>query len=294
MRIDNSMYSLYCKCPLAYFERYHGLLQQNSTGNPSRESEVHAGEGSRNIQQSASGIELAAPSESLDFGTRFHQLLHLRRLRLCGDQQPVLPEWPDDRIESECQSTLAQYDAFWRGREYTYLESERTHVLPLPGSEGRHELVVKLDAICRFPDGTIGPFDSKSENRPGYNTREDWAGRTQAKLYLHASKVLYPDEHVSSLCVDVITRGSPKGRRSPIFSRIEDIGSSQAAIDDALRNVLWVADDIQRSLHLGWFRSNMNACKRGWDKCDYYNLHVYGRTEHNLKLYKIAEEYLKT
>lgn len=371
MLIDNSIFSIYSKCPLMYFERYEvdnrdvqeqrnrrglqGLsgesdgetatapgvvsmalrralptpeLGQSSPGHQSDFGAIQPalpGESSGASDEFGGpagafvifnngpgpggpghqGIELDEPSEGLDFGTRMHQLLHIRRCRELGARRgcgsgesralPVFPEWPDEAIEAEAQATLAAYEAHYIN-EYEYLESERTSVLEIPPRFSQvgasHQLVVKLDAVVRHSDGTIGPFDTKTESRTGYNTREDWAGKTQAKIYLYALGLLYPDEKVSRLVVDVVTRGSAKARRGPIFNRLDDISSSPGAIEEAIRNVAWVADDIERSRKTGWWRSNMNMCKRGWERCDYYDLHVYGRTSRNLSRYRPAEQYL--
>lgn len=278
------------------------------------------------------GIELDEPSEGRDFGTRFHQLLHERRCRQLalsihsgaklvggGLDSETYPEWPDEDIEAEAQATLAAYEAHYV-RDFEYLESERTHCLELPkrcpdcwelGIQGprllenerwcekcervfgTHQLCVKLDAVVRHLDATIGPMDTKTESRTGYNDRENWAGRTQAKAYLWALAQLYPHEKVSRLVVDVVTRGSAKMRRQPIFTRLDDISSTSAEINEAIRNIVCVAEDIERSRVLGWWRSNMNLCKRGWERCDYYFLHVLGRTPENLKRYRVAEQYLE-
>jgi len=277
------------------------------------------------------GIELDEPSEGRDFGTRMHQLLHERRCRQLGisihtGKRPLgrlgtetYPEWPDEGIESEAQATLAAYEAHWI-KDYEYLESERTSIVDLPErcptcwSDGLrradlpddqqwcalcqraftvHQLVVKIDAVVRHDDGTIGPMDTKTESKPGYNSREDWSGRTQAKIYLSALERLYPNERVSRLVVDVVTRRSPKANRQPLFTRLDDIASTPQQLDEALRNVVHVADCIEQNRRVGWWPSNMNVCKKGWEKCDFYPLHVIGRTSENLKKYRPAEKYLE-
>jgi hypothetical protein len=303
VRIDNSAFTLYMKCPRMYFERYEAdatslqyerLREPNVPdevlGVPSKSTPAVAHDGLLKIHPSSAGrgIELASRSrDGLDFGTRFHSLADNARRNVLGLQ--LAPESRlDGRIEDEVQATFAQYQQHWLGNEYTYIESERTHVLPLPQTE--HQLVVKIDGVVRHADGTIGPLDTKTESKPGYNFREDWAGRTQASLYLWALQTLYPTERVSRLVVDVVTRGGPK--RAPSFSRIDDISRPQAALEDAIRNVIWVCEDIEISRRTGWWRSNMNLCKEGWKRCDYYSLHVYGRTEENLRLYRPAEQYL--
>lgn len=332
---------MYSKCPRLYWERYEATdflgtpTPVRAGGAPSPEAPpdsgpsaagpMHSsdGRGTSNLQIldqpiTGPGIELDKASEGLAFGSRMHQLLHERRCRQLGLSISVQPEWPDEAIESECQATLAAYEAHYV-RDYEYLESERTHALPIlrrcPDCDGLgqpkldleitqrccencgrifriHELVVKLDAVVRHGDGTIGPMDTKTESRPGYNTREDWAGKTQAKAYLYALKSLYPNEKVSRFVLDVVTRGQAKNQHQPIFTRLDDISSTPEALEDYIRNVNWVADDIEHSRRTGWWRSNMNLCKKGWEKCDYFALHVIGRTAQNLKLYRPAEQYL--
>lgn len=257
------------------------------------------GSGVQPVQRAPTGIELAGPKPDLDFGSRFHQLVEHRRLlrlsqnvaaselqlRLRKLEQP----WPNDDIEREAQFTFAQYEAHYLPEPLEFLEAEKTHTIPIPGTP--HELTVKIDGVVRHADGTIGPLDTKTERSGSQNnTREAWAGRTQASLYLWALKALYPEERVSRLVVDVVTRGTPK--KLPLFTRLDDIARPQAALDDAIRNVVWVCDDIERSRQSGFWRSNMNICKDGWKRCDYYDLHVYGETAENLQKFQAAEAYL--
>lgn len=353
MQLDNTIFSIYSKCPKMYFERYEADNSALQTAIPMGKTGESSNDGNGpssllpilHAATSSGGIELDQPAEGRDFGTRMHQLLHERRLvrlglRATGPPSPSpdntsesgqvreaighgqtftpAPEWPDEAIESEAQATLAAYEAHYV-RDFEYLESERTSRVPCLrgcpecGGEGSpkislpddqrickscghqftiHELVVKLDAVVRFGDKTIGPMDTKSEGRPGYNTREDWSGRTQAKAYLYALERLYPHEKVSRLVVDVVTRASPKARRGPLFTRLDDIRSTPEAIEEAIQNISLVGDDIEHARRVGFWRSNMNLCKRGWERCDYFLLHVEGRTEANLRKYRPAEQYL--
>jgi hypothetical protein len=336
MRLDNSAFSMYMKCPLLYKEKYEATDFVERASKDVSGGDNGGGDGGASPVASAirepvfslpviqPGIELIKEREGLDFGTRFHQLLHeRRRLLLCqhpvGEPPKPAPEWPDEAIEAEAQATLAAYEAHYIA-DCEYLESERTHILDLPArcpdcwrdcsddetstpgrywckecqrAFNRHKLIVKLDAVVRHGDGTIGPFDTKTESKPGYNTREDWAGRTQAKIYLYALGALYPNERVSRLIVDVVTRGSPKARRGPVFYRHDDIGSTPEAIGDAVRNFVRVASLIEEHKRTGWWPSNMNVCKKGWERCDLYDLHILGRTEKNLAKFRPAEQYLE-
>lgn len=281
------------KCPRMYYERYE------APNNALQSLPSDASSTSRSVQlpvlvdvarqPASSGIEpIARSRDGLDFGTRFHWLADASRRKLLLLPVPSSSPCFGEQLDSECDSTFAAYEQHYLGDPTAFIESERTHTLPLPQTQ--HKLAVKLDAVCRFSDGTIGPFDTKTESKPGYNFREDWAGRTQASLYLWALTQLYPGERVSRLVVDVVTRGS--ARRGPSFSRIDDIARTQSELEDAVRNVIWVCQDVEASRASGWWRSNMNICKQGWMRCDYYDLHVYGRSEKTLALYKPAEAYL--
>ena len=326
MRIDNTAFTMYMKCPRMYYERYEAdeILQAVPQTDTNRGPGPTPPEGNaldKHIDvrpesvgearfvhaarpAAGSGIELAGPKPDRDFGTRFHQLVELRRLRGIQLQHngpglskqsgqsiriPEYPDWPDPELENEAQATFALYEQRYLPEPLEFLEAERTHTIKIPGTS--HELAVKIDGVVRHNDGSIGPLDTKTE-RPGSqnNTREAWAGRTQASLYLWALQILYPKERVSRLVVDVVTRGGPK--RAPLFNRFDDISRPQAALEEAIRNVVWVCEDIQRSRKSGWWRSNMNICKDGWKRCDYYDLHVYGRTPENLRKFQPAERYL--
>lgn len=296
MNLDNSAFTLYMRCPKMYFERYEAdgtelvkLQGLYVTKGSERTGETVKEAGA--VRPAVHGIELAARSrDGLDFGTRFHALAdNARRIGLGHPVRDLhLSNATKRGLDDECDATFAAYEQHWLGSELTYIESEKTHVIPLPKTE--HNVVVKIDAVCRFPDWTIGPLDTKTESKPGYNFREDWAGKTQASIYLWALTQLYPGEKVSRLVVDVVTRGN--SRRAPSFARIDDISRTPAELEDAIRNFAWVCADIEASRQSGWWRSNMNICKDGWKRCDYYDLHVYGRTESTLKLYKPAEAYL--
>lgn len=313
MIIDNTAFTMYMRCPKMFFERYEGALDAEMP----RLRSLDVGREDLPILQSSRGIELRDEThDSREFGKRFHKLVEHRRLSdiakrgrdadsrqrsaagasptsgtvpsVCGlELQPV--RLPDDALSAECEALFAAYEAHYLPEPLEFLEAERTHIIDLPAS--KHQLAVKIDGVVRFPDGTIGPLDTKTqESGSSNNSRENWAGRTQASLYLWALKELYPGESVSRLVVDVATRSSPK--RGPVFYRIDDITRTQAQLDESVKNVLWVCEDVEASRRSGFWRSNMNICKDGWKRCDYYDLHVYGRTPENLAKFKPAEVYL--
>src|ERR1051326_4761031 len=116
MQIDNSQFTMYMRCPKMWWERYEAkyaaealsINSRRGSGTSSNAPPVVAapaatGElpavvgtlgqaGEFPIFQpggTLQGIELDEPSEGRDFGTRFHQLLHERRLRQLG--VPALP-----------------------------------------------------------------------------------------------------------------------------------------------------------------------------------------------------------
>lgn len=93
------------------------------------------------------------------------------------------------------------------------------------------------------------------------------------------------------MVIDVVTRGSAKF--PPSFRRMDDISQSDESQADAVRNVAYVAEEIARCREQRWWPSNRNSCVDPFgQRCEYYPLHVIGRTDANLRLYKPAEDYL--
>lgn len=304
MRIDNSALTKFRFCGLAYQERYEvdvplSSLQRQCTdgrGFPPPDGECGLpGSGPAPDPRTAKGIVGIAPTPDKDFGSRFHQLVANARRR--QSQQPTVQyaPWPDESIELECQATWAQYQAYYATDPHTapiqrILSVERTEHIALPGTG--HELTVRIDAVVGFDDGTIGPLDTKTEKHGSRsNTRESWVGRTQAALYLWACRQLYPQETVSRMVIDVVTRGTAKFPAS--FRRMDDISQSLAMQEDAIRNAIQVAEEITRHRQDGWWPSNRNSCVEWWGRpCEYYDLHVLGRTDANLRKYRPARDYL--
>src|SRR5207245_744589 len=123
-------------------------------------------------------------------------------------------------------------------------------------------------------------------------SREAWASRSQASFYLWALARLLPTERVSRLVVDIVTRGNSK--RPPHFWRMDDITRTPEQLEESLRNFVRVCDEIERHRREGWWPRDDNRCKDGWRRCDYYPVHVIGRSDATLRLYRPAQDYLST
>lgn len=292
MRLDNSALNAWRFCGLKWYERYEAevpdvllseVQEARQPGRPVPGADVPE----LCVRR---GIASIAPAPARDFGTRFHQLVANHRRALSGQPQVEYPEWPEEDIELEARATFAQYLAAYPEEPYQFLSIERTEHVPIPGTE--HECTIRADSIVRFDDGTIGPLDVKTERHGSRaNSREAWVGRTQAALYLWACARLYPQETVSRMVVDVVTRGTPKF--PPSFRRMDDISQSPEQLDDAVRNVVQVAEEIARCREIGWYPSNKNLCVDAFgQRCEYMPLHILGRTDANLRLFRPAEDYL--
>lgn len=274
MRLDNSASKIFKECPLKFFERYEAKFPDSQ----------------------AVGLELA--NESADgrlFGSRMHELLHEYRAKLAGKPIAEFAPCASSAIESEAQICFAAYQAAYPVEPFEVIEAEQTRVVPLPG--GKHELVVKLDALVRSKaHGCLQVLDTKTQSRASSNNDpEHWAARPQVSLYLYAARILYPTEEVSDeIILDLIRRQSPKGQAGPEFHR-DSPRRSEHQIDKAVRDICWVADQIESMRASGYYPAFEDACKMGNWKCSYYNLHVIeGAREDLLKRYfKPAEPYLE-
>jgi len=93
----------------------------------------------------------------------------------------------------------------------------------------------------------------------------------------------------------VLTRQSPKGQEAPTFPPRQTIQRSEAQIEQAVRDMIVVADTIeeyrQKFGDEPW-PSSTEECCQGYFECDFYPLHVIGRSEELLKLYQPTTPYL--
>lgn len=295
MRIDNSRAKTWHKCPWMYRERY-----------------IH-------------NIEPRNKAAFFGYGSRMHKLLEHR---LLGTPAPPKPDSLDDVLEAECQSMFAAYEAHYPVEPFDVVDVERYVEVPLPRTTcGRcsspelepsqsyprcllcracgfhsaiHIYIAKIDGIVRMRDtGMLNILEHKTEKRGGkQNLPEAWAARAQVGLYLWAVESLY-GEPVDQIILDVLTRQSPAGREPPTFSR-QNLQRSREQIDQALQDLVWTADKIEemttqfaeRSSYDPW-PADKEQCAPGAWKCDYYSLHIFGRSQEVLDAqYAEAEEYL--
>ena len=270
MRIDNSMAKAWRKCPLEAYEKYYARYP----GSP------------------LVGIETSRGNTvARDFGKRMHELLHWHRE---PGVKPIYPEAPDSAVEAEAQATLAAYLAHYPVEPFEVVQAERTQVVPL--SE-RHELVVKLDTLVRNRQGELQVLDVKTQNRASNNNdSEHWASRPQVSLYVYAARLLYPKEKVSDeVIIDLIRRQSDKGQVGPEFHR-EHPRRNAIQIALAVRDIIWVADQIEAMSGGDYWPAFRDNCKVGNWKCDYFELHNHtaeARSDLLRKYYKPAVPYLE-
>ena len=271
MRIDNSQAQKFRKCPKYVEERYHQKYP-----------------GSELV-----GIEPAIESDGRDFGKRMHQLLHEHRARLKGSPIKDFPPLANAKLEQECQSTLAAYLGHYPVEPWEVVEAERTQVVPLSGG---HELVVKLDAIVRNRHGVLQVLDTKTQARTSNNNdAEHWAARPQVALYIYAARFLWPKETVSDeIILDLVRRQSPTGLLGPEFHRDSPRRTPQQ-IEEAVRDIVWVADRIEEAQRTGFWTGFRDNCKIGNWKCDYFHLHNQPEAARDdlLRKFRPAEPYLE-
>lgn len=260
MRIDNSQAKLFFECPTKCHERYDNNLEL-----------------------------IARDTESLDFGTRWHELQAARN-RIQDAQhlhvtQPITIIEP--RLEAEAQATFQAYLQHYGEERREVVDVERTLVVPL---NDRHELAFKIDLLTRT-GGALAITDYKTEKRgSSYNSPEWWAARSQVALYQWAAERFYR-EPIVALYLDVTTRSSPKGQEPPLFNR-QRLVRTIAQRETAVRNIIWIADQIEVMQREDFFPSNTEACMNFRRKCDYWQLCHIGRTDANLRLYRPATPYL--
>ena len=257
MRIDNSGAKLWWKCPLEYQEKYVH----------EREPETTQG--------------------SMAFGTRLHELLEEH---YSGKQKYQASE--DIGLEAEAQVMFEAYRAYYPEEPFEVVDVERVFEVPL----GPHTYTGKFDVIVRMRDsGRLWLMDHKTERRNSHsNSPESWASRSQVSLYIWAAEQVY-NEPVEGIIVNILRRQSPKGEIGPEFRR-DHPQRSKEQIAEAVANITWVADQIermQREYGERQWPANRNNCIQGNFKCDYFAPHLYGWSDELLRKYVKPKPYLE-
>lgn len=275
MKIDNSRAKTWWHCPLGYWERYvNNLEPANRNG------------------------------DALSFGTRVHQLLEEHH----GGEEKGFTPLVDGVLEAEAQLTIEAYKAYYPTEEFRVIECERYFEVGLPCPECLehpcrpgcerdldHIYCGEFDMIVEMKEsGRKRLFETKTEKRGGrQNHPVAWQQKSQVGLYLWAAQQVYGEEF-EGIILNVITRQSPKGECQPSFRR-DDLVRTHGQQQEAVKNITWVADQIDLCERTGYYATNRNNCVEGFGwQCDYMPLHsTEERSEELIQIrYKQAEQYL--
>jgi hypothetical protein len=263
MQLDNSGAKLFRFCPDAYKERYLIGIEKK--------------------------LAFDAPNH-LAFGTRIHTLLEEYYRTLKGEV--VLPsEHPLDEVEREAQEMFAAYRAHYPVEPFSTVDVERTFKVEIaPGIE----YTGKIDWTVRDENERLGITDHKSEKRGGKgNLPQAWAARDQVSLYKRAAEIIYK-EPVHFVMVNVLTRSSPKGQEPPTFRR-DILQRTEEQVQKAVDDLVYVAKQVQNckaDYGIETWPQNRENCHNGMWGCEYYSLHVFGRSEETLSQYQPTRPYL--
>jgi PD-(D/E)XK nuclease superfamily len=292
MDIDNSRAAIFRECPWKYYEQY----LRNGIG---IEAVPFPGEG----------------YSALEYGGRIHERMEEHYTGV-GKYPPHL----NDVLETEAEIMMQAYQARYPDEQLDIVDVERTFRVALPrfcpgcynhilgqgehfcpecGTESNllpHVLVGKMDLVVRN-EGKLDIIDHKSEKRGAKsNLPQKWGARDQASLYLWAAERIYK-EPIGNFYVNVLTRQSEKGQIGPSFPpERQKLERNQRAIDIAIRDIVVVADEIERYKRIfkdGEWPANREMCYT-WGYCPFYQVHRYGEDpsliiEHR---FQPKEEYL--
>src|SRR6266850_585935 len=295
MEIDNSKASQFRECPWKYYEQN----ERNGTG---IEPLVLEGEG----------------YSSLDYGGRVHE-------RLEEYYKGILkyPNHPNEILETEAEIMMQAYQARYPEAVLDIVDVERTFKVALPrlcdrcyqlpqgpNADGDyyckdcdnwcpdyHVLIGKIDLVIRNEEGKLDIWDHKTEKRGAKsNLPQKWGARDQASLYLWAAERIYK-EPMGNFYVNVLTRQSEKGQVGPSFpAEQQKLERNQRAIDIAIRDIVVVADEIERYKRIfgdtEW-PANRDQCYT-YGYCPFYLIHRYGENVDEILKYKYRpkKEYL--
>lgn len=268
MIIDNTRATTFWLCPLKYYERFVKNIERDWGPN----------------------------ADALPFGKRVHELLeeHYREQQITVPCEyfPPYPECPNEAIELEAQALMAAYRNAYPVDSFTVVDVECTFQVAIPYTN--HIYVGKLDAIVRDNDsGMLEILEHKTEKRSSKrNDPRAWAARSQASLYLWAAEQIY-NEPFRDVLLNVLRRQSEKGQVGPEFPPRQRLQRTYAHKEEAIKNLVWIADQIEECEKTGFWPANRNHCMEGPFECDFYFVHLEGWTDELLRTkYKQAEKYL--
>lgn len=292
MLLDNSQQKAFNLCPWYWKENYfHKIQKKNRT------------------------------SDALAFGTRVHHLFE------CRDNKRE-PDVCNELFEAEAQTMFAKYNAKYPVEDWDIITAEQYFEIPLPrancphcGREYTDKDVVNNRQLCYACDATAtihiynGKFDGivrqhengmlalverKTEKRGSKaNQPAAWAVRPQASLYMWAAEQIYK-EPIDCVYLDVLTRQSPAGREECSFPPRQKLQRTTQQKEEAVRDIIYVADKIEELIaqfgtapEASWPSDKEQCAPMNW-KCQFHDLHIFGRTDALLENdYEQAEEYLK-
>ncbi len=305
MRIDNSRAKMWHKCPMAYQHRYK-----------------------KNREKDWEKITGKPPAHR--YGSRMHELLECHYLTTIGKKKYCTvpfdaPEFRNEVemvtgvkaenvvvregyppapaiIEDEAQLMFEMYRARYPVEPFEVLEVERVFEVPLcdefpcQGGCSGHTYTGKIDLIVRDKaSGLLRILDHKTQKRNAKsNLPGVWTARAQASLYMWVAERLM-GEKIDCFILNLLTRQSDAGNCPPEFPDRQHIQRTPEQQEEAIRNIIWTADQIERmEKEFGdkpW-PQDRDQCQIGNFKCDYYPLDVFGENEFTLAEFKEAEEYL--
>jgi hypothetical protein len=224
---------------------------------------------------------LQKPVSYFEFGKRFHTLLQYyykppQSLDATIDQNFPLQ---DEQMENDVQVLFEAYKAAYPTEDFEVVDCERAFELVLPQGnlyspslvEAKHKYLGKIDMLVRnYATKKLQVFETKTESRGSKrNSPRSWAARTQASLYTWAASQIYA-EPIDSIILNVCTKASPKGQVGPSFRR-DVLERTPAQVEQALKDLIWVADRLEEMQESGVYPRNTNSCVNefGYD-CDFY------------------------
>lgn len=265
--IDNSRANTFRRCPYEYFEAY------------------------------VLGVEPIPHFEegygSLEYGDRVHQLLeeHYKKVAMFS----IHPPSSNEALEEEAQDMLREYQAHYPQEDFQTVDVEHNGLIQLPNSH--HIYAFKRDLFGEQP-GKFLTIDHKTEQRNSKsNLPQKWAADDQASLYIWAAQQQYGTDIPIEFWVNILTRRSPAGRVRPSFPERQKLERTQKQIEIAVRDIIYIADEIERMQTRFGDREPWPANRKNcytWSYCDYYQPHTYGWSDDMLKhKFRPKEEYLQ-